>query len=46
MKKKFCGECMKLVQPKAMWSDFTCKKCAENLGLGMPGETYKKGNFD
>lgn len=33
MSEKLCGECMQMVRPEEMWSDYTCKKCAEQLGL-------------
>jgi hypothetical protein len=35
-----------MLEPTKMWSDYTCKKCAEELGLDCCGMGYKKGNFD
>ena len=31
--KLYCGDCNQLKIESEMWSDFTCKKCASDLGL-------------
>ena len=43
----FCGECGVTLDKNNMWSDFTCKKCAKELGLAEnPKEWVVIGMYD
>jgi len=32
---QLCGECGKELTEETMWSEYTCKECAEELGLTL-----------
>ena len=40
---RLCGECGKELTKETMWSEYTCKECAEKLGL--TGPKYKNFHF-